>query len=154
MIAVEYKRFSFTIGSSTRHGLQHGMSSDDPPFKERKPLKGQTLKGQNWVGGNTAALGRWPDLYGLPPIMNDGDRAAEVQPAFARNARAASPSERALCTAIVEARGDGPAEHPYKEAGKILKKINKRLKSGGHKPVLVGVIYWRLKNSHVLKERG
>jgi hypothetical protein len=125
------------------------LSNDDPPFKERKPLKGQ-----NWVGGNTAALGRWPDPYGLPPIMNEVDRTADDQTEFARNARAASPAEIALCTAIVAQRGDGPAEHPWQEAGKILKKINKRLKLGGHKPVLVGVIYWRLKNSHVLKERG
>jgi len=86
--------------------------------------------------------------------MDEADRTTEVQTEFARNARAAKPPEKALCTAIVETRGDGPAEHPWKEAGKILKKINKRLKSGGHKPVLVGVIYQRLKKSHVLKERG
>jgi hypothetical protein len=124
------------------------LSNNDPPFKERKPLKGQ-----NWAGGNTAAIGLWPDPYGRPPIMNEVDRSADVQTKFARNARAAKPAEKALCAAIVAERGDGPAEKPWREANVILDPVNRRVKSDGYDSVGIDVVYRRLKDYRVLKER-
>jgi hypothetical protein len=85
--------------------------------------------------------------------MNEVDRTADVQTKFARNARAAKPAEKALCTAIVAERGDGPAEKPWREANVILDPVNRKVKSDGYDSVGIDVVYSRLKDYRVLKER-
>jgi hypothetical protein len=119
---------------------------DDPPFKRKSP--------DGPVSGNAAAVGLWPELYDRLRSTDETDRIAEIQPKFARDARAASPKEKALCAAIIAERGDGPAARPWKEADRIRPGVNRRLKADGYDCVKTGVIYGRLKKPHVLKERG
>ena len=68
----------------------------------------------------------------------------DLQAASMRHKRSTAPEKIALLNAIKDIRGDGPCEHPWKEAVSILGLVNENLESQGYKPVKVDVVYRRL----------
>jgi hypothetical protein len=126
------------------------LSNDDPPFQKRTGLIERNI--------NQA----WTNPYGPSPhrlvigqreqIEADIDRERTAHMRDVR-ARPKAAEEKALCMAIVAARGDGPAEKPWREANVILDQVNRLLNSNGYASVGIDVVYRRLKDSRVLKER-
>jgi hypothetical protein len=126
------------------------LSNDDPPFQKRTGLIERNI--------NQA----WTNPYGSSPhrlvigqreqIEADIDRERTAHMRDVR-ARPKAAEEKTLCMAILAARGDGPAEKPWREANVILDQVNRPLKSNGYASVGIDVVYRRLKDSRVLKER-
>jgi hypothetical protein len=79
--------------------------------------------------------------HAIPKMQKD---LADRQAASMRYKRRTAPEKIALHKAIESMRGDGPCEHPYKEADRILGLVNENLESQGYKPVKVDVVYRRL----------
>ncbi len=71
-------------------------------------------------------------------------KLAEHKTKKMRDAREATPFERAIRDAVQAEHGEGPVAQPKKEAGAILDAVNIRLKEAGHSPVKIDVIRRRL----------